>query len=56
MVSQEQIVCPRIGIGFAVVDMANSNSMAKKLSRELSKELLKKHSKKQNFYTRIGPL
>ena len=49
--SQEQIFDTRIGIGFTVVEMANSHSMAK----ELSKELSKKHSKKQIFYTRIGP-
>ena len=48
--------CTRIGIGLAVVDMAYSHSMAKKLSKELSKKLSKKHSKKQNFYTRIRPL
>ena len=45
---QEQMFCTRIGIGFAVVEMAHSHSMAKKLSKE--------HSKKQNFFTRLGPL
>ena len=49
--SQELTFCTRIGIGFAIVEMAHSHSMAKKLSKELSK----KHSKKQIFYTRIGP-
>ena len=58
--SQELTFCTRIGIGFAIVEMAHSHSMAKKLSKKLSKELSKKHSKKlskkHNFYTRIGPL
>ena len=65
--SQELTFCTRIGIGFAIVEMAHSHSMAKKLSKKLSKELSKKlskklskmlskkHSKKQNFDTRIGP-
>ena len=43
--------CTRIGIGFAVVELAHSHSTAKKLSKEHSKEL----SKEENFTPELGP-
>ena len=51
--------CTRIGIGFAVVELAHSHSTAKKLSKEHSKEhskeLSKELSKEENFTPESGP-
>ena len=47
--------CTRIGIGFAVVQLAHYKSSAKKLSKEHLKEISKELSKDENFTPETGP-